>query len=113
MLIANGRPQPKLIEARKNGETYTLRFGSDADPEFWMSLCLTVHDLEDAIRELQGGRPDYVTDEHLDYLDALHESGVTNMFGAGAYVAETFGVSAKEANKILQYWMESFGKENR
>ena len=27
-------------------------------------------------------KPEYLTEEHLLYLDQLRESGVTNMFGA-------------------------------
>ena len=39
-------------------------------------------------------RPEIVKDQHLVFLDELHERGVTNMFGAGPYLVETFGVSA-------------------
>lgn len=53
-------------------------------------------------------RPAIVTDEHLEYLDSLRESGVTNMFGAASYVAEAFNISMKDARAILHYWMESF-----
>ena len=58
-------------------------------------------------------RPTEVTTEHLEYLDGLRESGVTNMFGAGEYVEVAFGVSKAEARTTLAYWMESFGKEDR
>jgi hypothetical protein len=54
-----------------------------------------------------------VTDEHLEYLDNLRESGETNMFGAGEYVERRFALGRREARTILKYWMESFGKENR
>ena len=57
-------------------------------------------------------RPDIVTDAHLEYLDGLRESGVTNMFGAGAYVEEEFGISRKDAKEILMYWMSSFGERH-
>jgi hypothetical protein len=53
-------------------------------------------------------RPAIVSDEHLIYLDNLRESGVTNMFGAGSYVENEFGVSRREAKEILLYWMASF-----
>jgi hypothetical protein len=54
-------------------------------------------------------RPEIVTDEHLEYLDDLRESGVTNMFGAGAYLREDFpDLSRAEASEILQYWMHTF-----
>ncbi len=58
-------------------------------------------------------RPENVTDEHLEFLDDLRESGVTNMFGAGAYVQDEFDVSRDEAGDILSYWMKTFGKEDR
>ena len=37
-------------------------------------------------------RPDIVKDEHLEYLDGLRKSSVTNMFGAGSYVQEELRV---------------------
>ena len=58
-------------------------------------------------------RPEIVTDEHLEYLDNLRESGVCNMFGSGEYVQEAFGVNRNEARSIVLYWMDSFGKEDR
>jgi hypothetical protein len=58
-------------------------------------------------------RPSIVTDEHLTFLDELRESGVTNMFGAGPYLVEEFGVDRKTSHEILGYWMKSFGNPNR
>ena len=58
-------------------------------------------------------RPEYVTIEHLLYLDELRESGETNMFGATSYIVDEFEVKKDLARKILQYWMESFGKDDR
>jgi hypothetical protein len=49
-----------------------------------------------------------MTDEHSDYLIALRDSGVTNMWGAGAYLEAYFGISRKEASAILVEWIESF-----
>ena len=57
-------------------------------------------------------KPDIVTEEHLIYLDELRESGVTNMFGAGPYIKQVFGVNQKESHKILSYWMSSFGERH-
>ena len=48
--------------------------------------------------------------EYFEYLDALRESGVTNMFGAGAYLEDHFGLSRYEARDILLEWIQSFGK---
>ena len=57
-------------------------------------------------------RPGQVTDEHLEYLDELRESGATNMFSAGGFVIAQFGVSQKEAQDIVLYWMESFDERH-
>jgi len=59
-------------------------------------------------------RPDYVTDEHLEYLDELRESGITNMYGARAYLLNEFDdLQDKVAGDILVYWMKTFGKKVR
>lgn len=58
-------------------------------------------------------RPEFITDEHLEYLDKLRESRKTSMFGAGRYVREEFGIDKTTALKITTYWMETFGHENR
>ena len=63
--------------------------------------------------DFSDGRPVGITDAHLVYLDVLRESGVTNMFGAAAYVAEYFSIPATEAMMILSYWMKSFGAAER
>ena len=49
-------------------------------------------------------------DELLAYLDALRESGVTNMFGAGPYLVEEFGITSAEARRVLGHWMRTFGE---
>lgn len=46
--------------------------------------------------------------EYFEYLDNLRESGETNMFGAGPYLQEEFGLEKAEACKILTKWMETF-----
>ena len=48
--------------------------------------------------------------EHKEYLDSLRESGETNMFGAGAYLQEEFGLERKEASLILVDWMKTFSE---
>jgi hypothetical protein len=58
-------------------------------------------------------RPASVTQEHLEYLDELRESGETNMFGARPYLINEFGLDKREAAEILSYWMKSFGDPNR
>ena len=49
-----------------------------------------------------------MTEEHSDYLNALRDSGVTNMFGAGAYLQSHFGITRAAARAILLEWMKSF-----
>lgn len=53
-------------------------------------------------------KPEVVSDEMLDYLDELRESGVTNMFGAAPYLADEFGMEIKDARSVLGYWMTTF-----
>ena len=62
-------------------------------------------------------RPTYCTDEHLEYLDDLRESGETNMHGACAYLIADFPELAENRGKlaggVLQYWMRTFGDKER
>jgi len=53
-------------------------------------------------------KPAKLRARHLKYLDDLRESGVTNMFGAGAYLVDEFGLTTSEARAILAYWMQTF-----
>jgi len=46
--------------------------------------------------------------EYFRYLDALRESGVTNMFGAAPCLQNEFELSRNEARGILIEWMETF-----
>jgi len=48
------------------------------------------------------------TTEVFEYLDALRESGVTNMYGATPFVQEEFGVSRRAGHKLLGWWMQTF-----
>jgi hypothetical protein len=47
-------------------------------------------------------------DQVKEYLDALRESGETNMFGAGSYLERRFGLNKKEAQDALAMWMRNF-----
>ncbi len=51
-------------------------------------------------------KPLNCTDEHLEYLNDLRESGVTNMLGAAPYLYYTFDELSKK--DILIYWMKTF-----
>lgn len=42
------------------------------------------------------------------YLEELRDSGVTNMFGAGPYLAEAFDLDLDFAHKVLANWMQNY-----
>jgi len=44
----------------------------------------------------------------FEYLDELRESGIVNMFGAGAYVMAEFNMTKQEAREYVKDWMHSF-----
>ena len=46
------------------------------------------------------------------YLEKLRRSGITNMFGAGPYLEDEFGISKTEARKILLDWMKSYNSDD-
>ena len=59
-------------------------------------------------------RPEFISDEHLECLDELRESGEINMYGARPYLVNTFPyLTNKRASEILQYWKDSFGNTER
>jgi len=58
-------------------------------------------------------RPTFITNEHLEFLDALRDSGETNMFGSLPYLEAEFGLIRPVAREILEYWMNTFGDEKR
>ena len=58
-------------------------------------------------------KPEIVTEEHLEYLDNLRESGVTNMFGAGSFLEERYNIEQKDAHEILGYWMKTFSERHK
>ena len=53
-------------------------------------------------------KPTGMTEEHLQYLDDLRESGRTNMWGAAEYLTNEMDVPHLKAKAILVYWMETF-----
>lgn len=42
------------------------------------------------------------------FLEKLRRSGVTNMFGSARYLQDEFAISRKEANKIIEDWMDNY-----
>lgn len=51
-----------------------------------------------------------VDKKYSDFLIALRDSGVTNMFGAAPYLQAEFGLDKREAREVLANWMRSFGE---
>mgnify|MGYP001252119018 FL=1 len=49
-----------------------------------------------------------MTEEHRVFLNDLRESGLTNMFGAGSYLEESFDMGRNDARDVLMQWMKSF-----
>lgn len=49
-------------------------------------------------------------EQYFEFLDDLRESGVTNMFGAGPYLQDAFGLSRLDARSIVIEWMETFSQ---
>ena len=64
------------------------------------------------MNEEQAERPEIVTDDMLEYLDFLRESGVTNMYGAGVYLEAEYDMSRQDARTVLSYWMHTFGERH-
>ena len=56
--------------------------------------------------------PEGLTDEHLNYLDELRESGITNMFGAVPYLAEMFDLDGRTVRAYLGYWIRTFSQHH-
>jgi hypothetical protein len=50
--------------------------------------------------------PDEPIENYFNVLDDLRESGSINMFGAGKYLEEAFGLDKDKAQEILVKWME-------
>ena len=44
------------------------------------------------------------------FLDALRETGATNMWGAGVYLQEAFDMNKSEAKQYLLEWMRTFSE---
>ena len=53
------------------------------------------------------------TQEHLEFLDHLRLTGVTNMFGAGPWLERKFGMERGDAAAVLGEWMDTFSTRNQ
>ena len=51
-------------------------------------------------------RSEFITDEHLEYLDELHSVAMINMYGAGINLREEFDLTKAESRTVLSYWMK-------
>jgi hypothetical protein len=51
-----------------------------------------------------------MNNEYYDYLDALRETGQINMFGAGPYLQEAYGLTKYEARDVVLMWMQTFSE---
>ena len=51
-----------------------------------------------------------VDKKYSDFLVALRDSGITNMFGAAPYLQAEFGLDKREAREVLANWMQSFSE---
>ena len=55
-----------------------------------------------------------VTEKQVfEYLDALRESGATNMYGAVPYIMDEFDIPRDPASKFLSRWMETFTQRHK
>lgn len=58
-------------------------------------------------------KPAKLKDEHLEYLDSLRESGVTNMFGARPWLMKAYPrLGPDAAGEVLSYWMKTFSERH-
>jgi len=58
-------------------------------------------------------KPEVVTEEHMEYLNELRESGETNMFGARPYLKNAFPeLTRQQTAEVLIYWMKTFKSRN-
>lgn len=51
--------------------------------------------------------------EMFIYLDELRNSGVTNMLGAGPFLADEFDLDRKTAGKVLSDWMGTYSTRHK
>ena len=66
--------------------------------------------LEERVAKIDEILDENVDKKYSDFLLALRDSGVTNMFGAAPYLQTEFGLDKREAREILANWMKSFNE---
>ena len=68
-------------------------------------------------KKMENKKVKLIQDTFLDetifsYLDELRDSGVTNMFGAGKYLEQDFGMKKTVAKEYLLKWMGGYHERN-
>ena len=59
-------------------------------------------------------RPDYLQEEHMEYLDSLHENTAINMFDTIPYIITEFpDFTSEKAQEILRYWMITYQERHK
>ena len=53
-------------------------------------------------------RPSFVSEGHLDYLDALYNSYTINEKSASPMLCTAFRLGAKEAEAVVEFWSSTF-----
>jgi hypothetical protein len=71
---------------------------------------LKLEDLDEKVTEIDEMLGEGVIKDMHTFLDALRDSGVTNMFGAAPYLQKEFGIDQKSAREVLANWMQSFSE---
>lgn len=61
---------------------------------------------------MEGENKPEVEECYLAFLDNVRNTGKISMMGAGPYLAEYFNLPHKEANRILQYWMNTYSQRH-
>ena len=96
----------------------TLAAARKLDPAVDLVLDTTARDVDwlrhgRSLKTGDGKMKMKATQEHLEFLDGLRETGVTNMFGAASHLRQEFPALGKQdARKVLVEWMESFSKRH-
>ncbi len=63
--------------------------------------------------ETENKKQEFITEEMLEFLDDLRESGVTNMFGAASYIKVEYPeLNDKQCREALMYWMKTFSERH-
>ena len=53
-------------------------------------------------------RPEFVTDQMLEFMDDIRDDGQINPLGAGKDLEIEFSISNYEASEVIKYWMHSY-----